>query len=326
MTAEVMLVGHPDGPVEFVNELGMEVPTFTQAPKKKCLMWHVPLNVRGQFRPDQLANFDVDTEYRTDALGWLLCYAKSKTTEKRCKNRAVNRYPRCALHGGQVHPLDKIAEPPKTAMSSDEFESMTRYQQFQAGAITVDDLTDEELTAQGFKARNGSIYKPKNLPRELLTAFTRAIYERATQELRNGTISAAKLLVDMVEDDTVEDNLRLKAAQEILDRNLGKAAQSITVTHQAPWEAIFDRITVSNRSESRRARGVLDVEAEEITDNAALEPTVAEIDPAPLYREGPPLVEPLDIDKMNLDPHARREELLNPVLELEDSRITEADF
>jgi hypothetical protein len=254
MNAPVKFVGEATGPEIYVAELGCRVKTFTEEPggRAPALTYHVPLEMRGDFRPGDLANYDPLKNYRTDALGKVLCYAKTVAGE-RCSKRAQNRYPRCVVHGGRLHPLDKFIKDDETDEGGNQTESLSRYRQFQAGQITVDDLDDEELAACGFRASNGAIYKPRNVPREMAQAFVRAIYERAQRELRGQAVEAARTMAEIMMNKTVEPDVRLKAANIILERNLGKAPQVIQITNQAPWEEIFDGITGGSRESARKA-------------------------------------------------------------------------
>ena len=248
----VELLGKPDGPEVFVPEMGLEVGTFTQTHEKPCLTWHVPLEMRGDFRPTDLANYKPERSYRTNAFGKVLCYAKTQADEY-CQNKAVNRFPRCIKHGGSLHPLDKVV----TEENSAEKDSMTRYQQFKAKLIDVEELDDEELALCGFRSpKNGVVYRPKNIPREVTQAFQKALFDRATKALKAGVVGAANTLVDLATDSNVENSVRLKAAQDILDRNLGKATQVVSITTDAPWEEVFSAITTVSRDESRAARAI----------------------------------------------------------------------
>lgn len=331
--SEIELVGIPDGPVKFVEELGEDVPTFRkEPPRRKCLMHHVPLHKRGTFRPDQLANYDPTREYRTDPMGYLLCYAKVKdqTTgeERRCKRKAENRFPRCASHGGGLHPWDKVAEKPSQPLTEEQFQAMSRYQQYKAGFITIDDLTDEELALQGFRAKNGKIYQPKKLDRELALAFNRALFDRASQELRNGTVKAATTLVKMVEDPNLDAALRLKAATEILDRNLGKAANVVTVTHQAPWEEMFEAIQGGKRRDARIQRG--DPPGVDPRDVPMDVEVVDETPSEQVHYEHNGLLEAglteVDIDEVNPQVNPPTDALLVQTVTIEPPQFTEDDF
>lgn len=241
---EVRYVGTPDGPKVFIPEFGLDVSTFTQEPggSSPAIKHHVPLNLRGPFRPDQLANYDEDKEYRTDPFGYALCLAKVKQddAERLCKRRAVNRFPRCVAHGGRLHPLDKLLE--ETGEPETEVE-MSRYQMFLAKQITIDDLDDEELMAFGFRKSNGKIFKPKNIPREFVTQFTRAIFDRSLDKLKSSALEAANVLASIMVDPTVDASVRRQAAESILDRTLGKAPLTVSVNATAPWETIFEAIS-----------------------------------------------------------------------------------
>ena len=258
------LVGIATGPKTFVKELGIEVPTFDIDPGGvlPALKYHVPLEFRGDFRPIDLANYDPTKEYRTDAIGRVLCYGTTKSGS-RCTKRAVNRSPRCEFHGGRLHPLDKIAKDDEKASDTAEAESLSRYRQFQAGQITVDDLDDEELAACGFRAKNGTIYKPRNVPRALAEGFTRAIYARAESEIRSLAIEAAQTIGEIMKNRTNEPDIRLKAAMTLIERNLGKTPQVLAITDAKAYEEVFDSIQhVRSEREPRAIESANVIDAE----------------------------------------------------------------
>lgn len=256
---EMKTVGVPDGEMRFVPEMGCETTLFTQQ-AENCLQWQVPFEFRGDFRPEELANYDAGKTYRTDIYGRLLCYAKTQTG-KRCGRRAINRYPRCEIHGGKLHPLDKLD---KGGLENEG--ELSRWRQFQKGLITVDDLDDEELSQCGFRTHNGGIFKPKNIPRSVAQEFQKAIFERANEELRSGAVAAAKSLVRLATDSAVEDSVQLKAAQDLLDRAIGKAANVVQISADKPWQEVFDGLATISREESRKARAeAIDAEVVELS-------------------------------------------------------------
>lgn len=254
-------VGIPDGPKVFIPAIGEEVPTFSVEPGGRipALRHHVPFHCRGPYRPKELADYAPEKDYRTDDFEYVLCGELTKAGEA-CSKRAVNRWPACQLHGGRIHPLDKYE---KEMPDDQEAQELSRYQQFLAGQITVDDLDDEELAVGGFRSKSGGITKPRKLPREVMEAFNRAIFERAHQELRANTVNAARTVAEIMRSKTVEPDIRLKAASIMLDRNLGKAPQVISLTGDKAFEEIFSDIFSGTRAESRRDRGIIDVEVEE---------------------------------------------------------------
>lgn len=256
--ANVVLVGKPDGPQKMVPELGKSVGTFVNLPddNKPCVMWHVPLHMRGEYRPDQLANYDPTRNYRVNDLGYMKCYAKGKN-QKRCGRLALNRTSRCSFHGGALHPLDQRKVTNDFVHRSEEElrQQLSRKEQYERGLLTVDEMDDEELAMQGFRDRRGNVIPLKNVPREISQAFVRAVYERANKELRKYTVESVKTLGHLATDTSVDPAIRLRAAQDIIDRNLGKAPQTVSLTVQSPFEDIFDSIGGVSRAESRRLRG-----------------------------------------------------------------------
>ncbi|AEK07447.1 hypothetical protein PBI_ROPE_1 [Mycobacterium phage Rope] len=240
---EVRYVGVPDGPPKFIASYGIEVATFTQEPggRNPALDHHVPLNMRGSFKPEMLANYDPNRKYRVDKFGWALCTKKLDDDGRRCSRKAANRYPFCTTHGARLHPLDRLITETEEAETS---APMSRYQLFLAKQITIDDLDDEELMSFGFRTATGKIFKPKNVPREMVQAFTQAIFDRSLDKLKSNALAAAETLSSIMIDETVEPNVRIKAATEILDRTIGKAPLTVSVQAKAGFEQVFEAIAV----------------------------------------------------------------------------------
>lgn len=237
---EIRFVGSPDGPSKFVAEIGLNVGTFVEPPggTKPALNYHVPLNIRGVYRPGECANFDPDGAYRVDKLGFAMC-TQYTAAEELCKRKATNRSWLCVTHGGRLHPLDRLQ------VDTDEPETevpLSRYQMYLAGQITVEDLDDEEIMAFGFRKADGKIFKPKNIPREMVTAFTRSIFDRSLDKLKSSALQAANTLASIMVDSSVDASVRRLAAESILDRTVGKAPLLVSINANAPWEQVFEAI------------------------------------------------------------------------------------
>lgn len=243
---EIRFVGSPDGESIFVPSIGLKVGTFVQPPggNQPALNYHVPLNIRGTFRPGECADFDADHAYRVDKLGFQMCMATTASDEL-CKRKAVNRTQFCVVHGGRLHPLDRLQQDtgePETEVP------LSRYQMFLVGQITTDDLDDDELLGFGFRTGadgKGKLFKPKNVPREMVTAFTRALFDRSLDKLKTSSLAAANTLASIMVDKSVDANVRLRAATEILDRTVGKAPVLVSLTAEKPWEMVFEAITAA---------------------------------------------------------------------------------
>lgn len=251
-----------DGPTVFVPGLGCSVPTFTtkHEGRFKPLAYHVPPVMRGQYRPHELANYEETQQYRTDDLGYALCSGKTQA-EVDCLLKATNRSGYCDKHGGELHSDDKFIKTDQSNIG--ETQALSRYKQYLAGIITVDDLDDEELASCGFRARNGRLYKPKSVPRDLAQAFTKAIYERAQVQLRALTVDAVSTVGEIMKNKTNEPDIRLKAALSVIERNMGKPTQVVSITADKPFEEVFADVFTGTREESRRRRAEY-IDAEEV--------------------------------------------------------------
>lgn len=257
------LVSAPDGPVKKVPGIGQLVATFSADPggKTPALNYHVPLECRGPFRPKDLANYDPKIKYRTDEYGYVLCYSRTARQSK-CNRRAVNRANKCDVHGGRLHPLDKVKK--REAYEDSSIESLDRYQQFIAGQISAEDLDDEELATASFRGPNGKLYRPRNLPRSVVEEFHKAIYSRAEDGLRAGVVIGANTIVEIASNRAVEPADRIKASQILLDRGLGKAPDRVQIGLEPKgFEQILDKIANVTRDESRERRGIIDAEVVE---------------------------------------------------------------
>ena len=244
-----------DGPSVYVAELGCSVPTFTtkSTGRFKPLPHHVPPQMRGPYRPNELANWSDEKSYRTDELGYVLCSEKTKA-DTDCGRKAQNRSPFCDNHGGSLHSDDKFIKTDQSNVG--ETEALSRYKQFLKGMITVDDLDDEELACCGFRSKSGRIYRPKNVPRDLTNAFTKAIYERAQTQLRALTVDAVDTIGEIMKNKANEPDIRLKGALAVLERNLGKPQQVIALTADKPFEEVFTDVFTGTREESRQRRQI----------------------------------------------------------------------
>lgn len=253
-------VGAPDGTPMMRHEFGRKVGTFTKRRKdldppnwhsRPPLMFHVPREFRGNYRPGELANFNPEYEYIVDSSGYRMCEANTQKGTGLCKVRAANRQPYCESHGARLHPLDKIS--PETTDPA----KMTRYQLLLHGYIDVEDLTDEEIS-NGMMDSGGPQHRVM-LPRELYRKILDRHYDRAQEILKEALVPALLSLVDIAnnEDEIYEAQDRLKAIAMIKDHVLGKAPQVVQIgPAKEPWQQLVAGMATTTRSESRAARGL----------------------------------------------------------------------
>lgn len=305
-------VGKPDGPMEFIPAMGIEVPTFLdpcehmRLPKDSGMSWlmyHVPNSYRGYYRLEQLDeqyranNSDALSRVRTSPEGFLLCSATTNQ-QTECKRRAVNYSGFCQAHGGKLHPLDKVVDPRRSGMLKDQLgigaepapgnvtteatlARMTRWQKLLSGNISVQDLDDEELARGMCRDANGGFTgsPPRMVPKDMHDRMVRELFQRADQTLREGLLDAAESIVEIARGSAYEPADRIKAATWLWERLRGKVADVVVHTQDKPWEMVLSNISGGSRAASRAARGVADeeevLEAQLVSDPGAFDPDPA---------------------------------------------------
>lgn len=260
----VQLIGKPDGPMKFVPEIGYEVGTFTNRheelePGRKfgalaCIMHHVPTNMRGPYAPEQLANYSPRKKYTTNFQGLVICGATNKKARKidpkTCQRRAMNRTPFCEVHGGRLHPYDRRPE------RQLDVSKMSRWEMLVNGVIGVEDLDDEELMRGMCRRPNGSFPERAGgvIPRHIYDKMVSRLFDRAQEMFRQNLFTAVDCLGEIVKGSAYEPADRLRAADMIINRVLGKAAEKVDVTvGTKPYEQIIAGFARTTRAETEAA-------------------------------------------------------------------------
>lgn len=110
------------------------------------------------------------------------------------------------------------------------------------GEVPVEEWDKEEVIRGQKRARDGTFRgRPSTLvPRPLYDELRRRTMEEVYEEVRKAAIPAATVLREMVEGKTEPDPARLRAAQEVLDRFIGKAPQKVEINAGVrPFEKVL---------------------------------------------------------------------------------------
>jgi hypothetical protein len=134
------------------------------------------------------------------------------------------------------------------------------------GEDDLSDWTDEELR-RGCRAirRNGRYTgrftnkKPDVVPKKMHDELVRRTMSKANALLNENLLKAVECLVEIITDPQSENKDRIKAAQLVMDRVMGKAPERIEVRSDAPWLLALQGGIVSVDNEA----DVIDVEDEE---------------------------------------------------------------
>ena len=258
--------GDADGPDKFVDQLGIVVPTFLdprndlippKARAHKRVNHHIPFKMRGFFKPHEWPSEYRNTiTWSVDTEGFVLCAATNKAGNG-CANKAVNRTQFCRNHGGGLHPLDKkITMQNVIEVPPDRIAQLTRAQRFMQGFIPVDDLSDEEIQGMFIYEDDGQKVRSITLGLKIHQQIAQELHKRLNRFLQTKTASMLSVMVDIAESELVEPADRIKAAQWVAERTLGKTPDIIIhgKTEQ-PYEAIFDTIDAGSREDYRQKIG-----------------------------------------------------------------------
>lgn len=133
--------------------------------------------------------------------------------------------------------------PAKPVMMAD------RYQAFINGELTVHDLDDEEVMRGQIRAKDGSFRgrPPTVVPREFATAIQERQRAIVMEELGAMVLPAMRTLMEIMNKQHPQpgDAARVKAAQLVLERNLGRVPETINLKAEVEtWERHMGEVVV----------------------------------------------------------------------------------
>jgi hypothetical protein len=124
---------------------------------------------------------------------------------------------------------------------------------------------DEELIRGQRRDRNGrwSGRPPKVVPSAVHAELVRRRLSKAGEVLRESLVDAVTLLRQVVQDEDAQNSDRIKAANLIMDRVLGKAPEHVTFTLQEepPWAVAIRAAIGTAPLRSPNGTRVLDAES-----------------------------------------------------------------
>ena len=160
--------------------------------------------------------------------------------EALCANKAIRHTdpPRCASHGG-VHAADSRKRTEGGYVKISE-----RQRQLQTGDISLDDLDEEELVRGQLRDKDGKFRGKANfVSRKMHQRMTSELFKRANDEMKTNLVEAVKTLTAIMNNADMDPKDRMKAAQWIVERTMGKMPETVTVRQDAPWQSILTKVT-----------------------------------------------------------------------------------
>jgi len=120
-----------------------------------------------------------------------------------------------------------------------------RYADFLAGEITVEDLDDEEVARGRLRAADGSFRgrPPVTIPQEMVQAMKREWLSRANARLAEALLeNGIGTLTEIAGNPLVDPAVRVRAADLLMNRTMGKVPDKIEVAAEDPVETLFRKI------------------------------------------------------------------------------------
>lgn len=142
---------------------------------------------------------------------------------------------RSALRRGQEKRKKAFA-----SASEAEDTQKQRWAKLLDGTLTVQDLTDEEITRMRVHGKGGQFSgRAQPLPSHLSQAFHREAIRRANDKLRTAAPEAVQALLDIGADPEVKEADRIRALMYIVDRALGKTPETIRVEGASAFDTML---------------------------------------------------------------------------------------
>lgn len=270
-TAKGTTMGDPDGPFRFIETLGVEVPTYIDPRPDliavnlkpgtlKYLDYHVPFQLRADYKPEQwpIEYYQKHRQsVRVNSEGYALCSGIAKATGKPCQSKAVNRSRWCRNHGGSLHPADKKLSIKtiggKDGVPAERVHRLDRVQKFMQGFLSVEELDDDELTGNFVRTNAGNPVKGKALGIKFEQAMSKELHRRLNDYLKSKAPRMLQVMYEIADSDMVEPADRIKAAQWIAERVIGKTPDVlVNVSQEKPYEGILDNIQSGSREDYRQ--------------------------------------------------------------------------
>lgn len=248
----------PDGPFEFVEMIGFEVPTYIDPrydliPDTKNgltvhrLNHHVPIAMRGPFRVGDLPDESM-WQWETDKSNFCICTGKRKDG-KPCRQKAINRSLFCGLHGGALHPGDRVIDFRRDIVPDlHKVTQLSRVQKVEMGLIPVQDLSDEEISGLFVIDDDGRKVQTRRLSEKIHSEFAKEMMVRMQDFMKMKAPVMLDVIAEIAENDLNEPADRFKAAQWMAERTLGKTPD--VVIHgktDKPYEQIFTVLETTSR-------------------------------------------------------------------------------
>lgn len=118
-----------------------------------------------------------------------------------------------------------------------------------AGEISVEELDEEELARGMCRNPDGSFPRkaPEMVPKVLHDRMVRELFARADEALRLNLLEAVNSVTKIATGESVDPNVKLKAATWMFERLRGKVPDVVHVTQERPYQATLEKLHRGDR-------------------------------------------------------------------------------
>jgi hypothetical protein len=138
------------------------------------------------------------------------------------------------------------------------------------GTEDLSTWSDEELERGIRRGRDGKFRKPPRLVAKAVhDELVRRKMTKAYSLLRESTHKAVEVLIEVATDRKADPAVRVKAAEAILDRSLGKPTESmrLSIDGSEPWQRLIANAIVPNLEDARALMDANTVEGEVVEES-----------------------------------------------------------
>lgn len=164
--------------------------------------------------------------------------------EQVCANKAIRHTdpPRCARHGG-VHP-----EWGRKRTDAGFVKVNPRVAAMVENPALIEELDDEELARGQLRNKNGKFGGAGTamVPRGMYAKMTQELFKRADAKMKTNLVDAVEVLMGIATSPNSDPKDAMKAAMWIVERVMGKAADTVVVKQDAPWQQMLVRLTTAD--------------------------------------------------------------------------------
>lgn len=121
------------------------------------------------------------------------------------------------------------------------------WRNFASGRIPWSELDNEELARLQCRDKNGTFIggKPAVIPRDVVQMHARELLARNDKLMKEVILKSTQVFIDIIDDDMASDADRMKAAQYLQDRVMGKTPDKVELKAELkPWEGVVAEIGV----------------------------------------------------------------------------------